>query len=194
MRFSRILKRCVIPLFLGKRAATDLDDQRAWYDSHREAILRGDDGRSGGPESQYSTTTTTAEEVNLWCSSFPNKSKIDYSDGPNGFYATLRQTFDKLVREEHDACEQEDLDAPYFPGFGNPRSGYDDYVKEFYAHWTAFRTSKTFSWVDRYRLSDAPDRRIRRAMEKENKRFRDDAIREFNDAVRVCNHNLQRII
>lgn len=35
-----------------------------------------------------------------------------------------------------------------------------------------------------YKLSDAPDRRIRRAMEKENKKLRDSARREFNETVR----------
>ena len=36
-----------------------------------------------------------------------------------------------------------------------------------------------------YRLSDAPDRRTRRLMEKENQKFSDDGKREFNDAVRT---------
>lgn len=57
-------------------------------------------------------------------------------------------------------------------------------MKHFYAAWSGFSTKKSFSWRDKYRLSDAPDRRIRRLMEKENKKYRDDAIREFNDAVR----------
>ena len=38
--------------------------------------------------------------------------------------------------------------------------------------------------VDKYRLQDAPDRRVKRLMEKENKRARDDARRDYNDTVR----------
>ena len=37
---------------------------------------------------------------------------------------------------------------------------------------------------DRYRPSDAPDRRTRRYIEKENQTARNEGIREFNDAVR----------
>ncbi len=57
-------------------------------------------------------------------------------------------------------------------------------AKPFYGAWSSFATSKSFSWKDKYRLSDAPDRRVRRLMEKENKKFRDEGVRDFNDAVR----------
>lgn len=49
-----------------------------------------------------------------------------------------------------------------------------------------FSTAKSFSWRDQWKYSDAPDRRVKRAMEKENKRARDAGRREFNDTVRVC--------
>jgi DnaJ family protein A protein 5 len=49
--------------------------------------------------------------------------------------------------------------------------------------WNGFATKKTFAWMDLYRLSEAPDRRVRRMMEKENKRIREDGIRDFNRAV-----------
>jgi DnaJ family protein A protein 5 len=48
-----------------------------------------------------------------------------------------------------------------------------------------FATVKSFSWKDQWRYSEAPDRRVKRAMEKDNKRHRDAARREFNDTVRV---------
>jgi len=48
-----------------------------------------------------------------------------------------------------------------------------------------FSTVKSFSWLDRWNYSDAPDRRVKRAMEKENKRYRDAGRREFNDTVKV---------
>lgn len=49
--------------------------------------------------------------------------------------------------------------------------------------WIGFSTRKTFSWKDQYRTSDAPDRATRRLIEKENKKFRDAGIREYNEAV-----------
>lgn len=58
-------------------------------------------------------------------------------------------------------------------------------MKKFYAHWTKFKTYKEFAWSDMYRLSDAPDRRIRRVMEQRNKRLREEAKRDYEDTVRV---------
>ena len=48
-----------------------------------------------------------------------------------------------------------------------------------------FSTVKSFSWRDQWRYSEAPDRRVKRAMEKDNKRHRDAGRREFNDTVKV---------
>ena len=41
-----------------------------------------------------------------------------------------------------------------------------------------------FSWCDEYRAVDAPNRRIKRAMEKENKQHRDKARKEHNERIR----------
>ncbi|KAI5307900.1 hypothetical protein KEM55_007104, partial [Ascosphaera atra] len=43
---------------------------------------------------------------------------------------------------------------------------------------------KSYAWRDKYKLSEAADRRVRRLMEKENKAMREEGIREFNEAVR----------
>ena len=119
-----------------------------------------------------------------WFSLFPSKSKIDYSDGPTGFYSILSSTFSKLADEERSAADEQGLEEPFLPNFGGSKSEYSDHVRHFYKHWTGFRTVKSFSWYDAYRLSDAPDRRIRRAMDKENELFRREAKREFEDTVR----------
>ena len=47
-----------------------------------------------------------------------------------------------------------------------------------------FASRKSFSCCDEYRLQEAPNRNVRRAMEKENKKFRDAARQEFNETVR----------
>ncbi|GME86511.1 unnamed protein product [Ambrosiozyma monospora] len=54
----------------------------------------------------------------------------------------------------------------------------------FYKVWSGFQTVKTFAWCDEYRYSAAPDRRTRRLMEKENKKAREQARKEYNEAVR----------
>jgi len=60
----------------------------------------------------------------------------------------------------------------------------DENVKNFYDVWLNFATSKQFSWADQWNLSEAPDRRTRRLMERDNKKAREDMRRDFNDAVR----------
>ncbi|KAF8461081.1 hypothetical protein BDZ91DRAFT_387175 [Kalaharituber pfeilii] len=177
-------------LFAEVQAAYEVlsdPQERAWYDSHRDVILHGKDPSSanaaGSGSSPYTSTTTSAEVLS-WFGLFPSKSEIDYSDSPNGFYAMLDSAFARLAREEAQACEEQGLEELYYPSFGGLKSGYEDHVKGFYAHWTKFKTYKDFAWCDLYRLSGAPERRIRRAMEKENQRLRDDAKRDFEDNVR----------
>ena len=109
--------------------------------------------------------------------------RIEFSDSPTGFFGGLSEVFDQLAREEVQACSLEGLDAVSYPSFGYHSSDADR-VRAFYAEWGGFATKKSFSWKDTYKYSDAPDRRVRRLMERENKRLREDAIREFNDAVR----------
>lgn len=109
---------------------------------------------------------------------------IPFNDDPIGFFSIARETFEHLALEEEVAAEQENIDVVDYPTFGQAEDSYEDIVKPFYASWAGFATKKTFAWKDKYRLSEAPDRRIRRLMEKENKKMREDAAREFNDAVR----------
>jgi DnaJ family protein A protein 5 len=108
---------------------------------------------------------------------------VDFSDAPSGFFGFLRETFEQLAKEEESASYREGVDIPDYPAFGH-RDDDHDTIKSFYNVWTAFSTRKTFAWRDRYRVSEAEDRWMRRQMEKENKQFRVDAKQEFNDAVR----------
>ena len=155
--------------------------ERAWYDSHRDAILRDEDDVSG-EHYEHDVRITTADDIIKMFSHF--RGQLDFSYSPNGFYSRLREVFETLAREEELACEWENLDPVLYPSFGHASDEYEDVVKPFYAAWNGFATKKTFAWEDVYRFADAPDRRVRRMMEKENKRLRDEGIRKFNDAVR----------
>ena len=55
----------------------------------------------------------------------------------------------------------------------------------FYSYWQSFSTRKSFAWVDEHDLKYAPNRRVQRAMEKENKKLRDAAKKKQNETVRV---------
>ncbi|KAL9615512.1 MAG: hypothetical protein Q9167_000025 [Letrouitia subvulpina] len=155
--------------------------ERAWYDAHRNTILKGDEDVTGDRYENNIRVTTAGEILAL----FPKLSgRIDYSDSVTGFFSILREMFDKLAQEEILAAEYQDLDQPSYPPFGQSGDEFDPTIRSFYAVWTSFATKKTFSWKEVYRYTEAPDRRVRRMMEKENKRFREEGVREFNDAVR----------
>lgn len=132
---------------------------------------------------EHNVRVTTATELSSLMGKF--KTTIPFTDAANGFYGKLRQTFETLAEEEYAACDWEGVASVDYPTFGTSESSYEDVVKPFYAVWTSFSTRKTFSWKDKHNYAEAPDRYVRRLMEKENKRFREDGIREFNDAVRT---------
>jgi len=75
-------------------------------------------------------------------------------------------------------------------------------ARDFYNVWTNFSTEKDFSWMEQWNLAEAPERRVRRyirgssllaflsdswsrLMEKDNKKQRDDARKEYNETIRV---------
>ncbi|KAG0328434.1 hypothetical protein BGZ99_005299 [Dissophora globulifera] len=159
--------------------------ERAWYDSHRDAILRGDDLSD---QSESSAGTTAADLMKYFSTSVYK----GFQDNSAGFYAVYRNLFEKLAQEEAEAVDNDRSDDTtgakvHYASFGSSTTPYDNNsdsdVKQFYNAWLTFTSQKSFSWCDKYRLSEAPDRRVRRAMEKENKKFRDAARKEFNDTV-----------
>jgi DnaJ homolog subfamily A member 5 len=124
---------------------------------------------------------TTTDEIYTLMGRFSKSVPLD--DSPNSFFTILRDTFHRLAEGEHAAAEGEGLAPVGYPSFGESTDD-DSVAKAFYSRWSSFSTRLSFSWKDKWRLSDAPSRQVRRIMEKENKKLRDDAIREFNDAVR----------
>ncbi|KAF2211127.1 hypothetical protein CERZMDRAFT_85678 [Cercospora zeae-maydis SCOH1-5] len=158
--------------------------ERAWYDSHESAILHGQDPQEEGAVPTYQNVKiTTANDINNIVGKFNRN--VDFTDSPSGFFGFLRETFERLAQEEDIAGQMEDVDNPDYPTFGHKDDDYPDVVKKFYAAWSGFSTVKSYSWCDKYRLSDAPDRFIRRRMEQENAKCRRDGRDEFNEAVRA---------
>jgi DnaJ family protein A protein 5 len=105
------------------------------------------------------------------------------------FWQGVGALFDRLGREEVNAAiiaGDRDGEAR-FPGFGSPlaESSYETNAKGFYSAWSGFYTRKTFAWLDKWDEEDGEDRRMRRAIEKENKRGREARVREYNTTVRM---------
>ncbi|GJQ08419.1 hypothetical protein GpartN1_g210.t1 [Galdieria partita] len=154
------------------------DNERAWYDAHKESILSGKESpNEDKPKDREAglRKATSAPLFECFSSGFYN----GYADDANSFYTRFREVFETLDREERSFSENE-VSAP---SFGRSDSTWDD-VRKFYSYWENFQTKKPFPFVDKWNLNEAPNRDIRRAMEKENKSERQNAKKEFTAAVR----------
>ncbi|XP_058474240.1 dnaJ homolog subfamily C member 21 isoform X1 [Solea solea] len=146
--------------------------ERAWYDNHREALLKG--GLSGDYEDdsidllQYFTVT---------CYS-------GYGNDEKGFYTVYRSLFESIAKEEMESGKVEDEEDEEFPSFGESESDYDTVVHVFYGYWQSFCTRKNFAWKEEYDTRQASNRWEKRAMEKDNKKTREKARKERNELVR----------
>lgn len=157
--------------------------ERAWYDSHQYGEVT-EDGAAVGQSQQSASGgfKMTASGITRLVMNF--NPHMEFSDSPSGFFGGLQDIFNQIAADEAMACRWDGSEPVDYPSFGAKEDSYDDVVRPFYAVWTSFSTKKSFAWMDKYKYSEAPDRRIRRLMEKENKKMREDGIREYNDAVR----------
>lgn len=157
-------------------------NERAWYDMHEPAILSGEN--FGGVPMYDGISITTADDLARLVPKF--NGKVAFTDAPSGFFGFLRETFARLAKEEEMAASwgisRDNTKVPEYPSFGRKDDGYDPVVKRFYNTWSAFSTVKSFTWCDPYQESG--DRQTRRYAEQENRKARNEGIREFNDAVR----------
>ncbi|ORX72188.1 DnaJ-domain-containing protein [Linderina pennispora] len=183
--------------------------ERAWYDNHREQILRGDEfGVTAAPNDGNQSANVDYTSTETLMRHFSVSSFRGFDDSPAGFFAVYRKLFENLRDEElqiYDPDSEERLDMIYNLDFGDSHTLYDEdaeyarsqgkkrntsrrdasgtTLRDFYNFWTTFSTRKSFGWFDKYRLADAENRQIRRLMEKENKHLREKARREFVDTV-----------
>ncbi|KYN34647.1 DnaJ like protein subfamily C member 21 [Trachymyrmex septentrionalis] len=145
--------------------------ERAWYDNHREAILKGGIGEDYKDDS-----------INL----FPYFSLScfkGYGDDAKGFYTIYRNVFEQLAAEDAEFAKDSESDEEV-PSFGDSQSSYEDVVGDFYAYWQSYSTKRSYAWLDPYDIREIRNRRILRIAEKENKKVRDKARRERNEQVR----------
>lgn len=142
--------------------------ERQWYDNHREYIIN-------------SAGDTPVNELNLFKYFSPSCYK-GFGDDDNGFYSVYREVFSTILIEE---SVYFDVDPDDIPTFGRSNSDYTDIVRTFYNFWCGFSTHKPFGWLDEYDIRQAPNRRVAKLMEKENKKIRDKAKKERNDEIQA---------
>ncbi|KAJ6513437.1 DnaJ domain-containing protein [Mycena sanguinolenta] len=164
------------------------EQERAWYDSHKASLAPEPDDatvyediRKGAAPSRAQDRGLTVRQLNRF---FDVTIWSGVDDGENSFFTIYRNLFARLQAEE---ALISDSDYPSFGYAGwsyQPTDKKSDGARTFYNAWTNFASMKDFGWMDQWNLNEAPDRRVRRLMEKDNKKAREDARREYNDTVR----------
>ncbi|KAF8876738.1 DnaJ domain-containing protein [Infundibulicybe gibba] len=166
------------------------EQERAWYDSHKASMVPEADAatvfediRRGAPPPRARDRGMTVRHLAQF---FDSSIWSNFDDDENSFFLIYRNLFTRIAAEEAMVSDIE------FPSFGHPtwpwavtnKGEEDTAAKGFYTAWNNFTTAKDFSWMDQWNISEAPDRRVRRLMEKDNKKARDDARRDYTDTVR----------
>jgi hypothetical protein len=111
-----------------------------------------------------------------------------------GFFTVYRNLFALLASDEalHTDHPLEyptfgDSATPYAPPKDASRAEKDAgrWTRDFYVVWAEFTSEKKFEWVAKWDVERGSDRQMRRLMERDNKKIRDDYKREYSEAVRV---------
>lgn len=157
---------------------------RAWYDQHKDQILKGKDQNNMAEEDEdYITKAKLKPFFKDSCHGGFDTSK------DNNFWKVYGQLFRQLDTEEE---LEETVNSKHFipPTFGTPTSSAFE-VFAFYEHWQFFSSKKQFAYADVYNPNDAPNRQVKRLIEQENKRERNQERIRFNNCVRELVQLLQ---
>lgn len=144
--------------------------ERQWYDQHRDLILAG---------------LNREEEniVNLYAY-FNSDCFTEFDDSTEGFYTVYNNLFESILEEEGGGRT--------IQSFGTSTSEVDD-VRKFYDEWSRFQCQLEFWEKMPHELSDAPNRQVRRAWEKENKKVKDKLRAERTQNIRQLINFVQRL-
>lgn len=177
--------------FAAVRAAYDVlsdPQERAWYDRHRATILSR--GRRAAAAAE------DAPSLDDLLKFFDEGVYAGHGDDARGFFAVYRELFQFLEEFEAEeelaagpACTSRPArtsrPAPLaYTTFGSKHTPYEPQLRQFYDKWLHFSSARTFDEADRYQPAYHDNRRLRRAMHKENSKERDRLRREFSETVR----------
>lgn len=176
------------------------EQERAWYDDHQEEILN--------PNNSTNNSTSQADydyfeqvrkgkrkprdekpkegkrpdrglQSQHLMKFFNNSSWNGFDDTPNGFYTTYRTLFCLI------SADETSWSSPHlYPSFGTSSNPSLADLRSFYQTWLNFQTEKDFAWKDMHRVEEGMPRYVRREIEKENLRARQQAKRDYNETVR----------
>ncbi|KAG5679913.1 hypothetical protein PVAND_009449 [Polypedilum vanderplanki] len=141
--------------------------ERAWYDKHREQILRG-------------RTQDTDDSLDVYAY-FNSSCYKGFGDDDKSFYTVYRTVFEKLAAEDVEYMDEADFET--IPNFGNSKSDLNDVVN-FYAHWESFSTKRPFFHLFPHDISEIRERRVLKLIDKEHKKIQQKARKERNEEIR----------
>ena len=144
--------------------------ERAWYDKHRDALLRGLSSSEAGD----------IQGIDLF-QYFSASCFQGYGDEEGAFYEVYQEVFRTLMEEDKTFYDG-DLTQFTYPVFGRSDSP-PEVWQEFYNFFSAYTTTRSYSWLEKYDVR-GENRRIARLAEKENKKLREKAKKERNELVR----------
>ncbi|ENN72807.1 hypothetical protein HUJ04_013378 [Dendroctonus ponderosae] len=144
--------------------------ERAWYDAHRDQILRGTD-------SEFQDQSLDVFPY------FTSSCFKGFGDDAQGFYTIYRTVFEAIAKEDLEFMDDKE-EFSEIPGFGCADSDYEA-VKLFYDYWMSYSTKKSYTWLDPYDVRDVKgNRKVEKIADKENKKVRTKARKERNEEVR----------
>jgi hypothetical protein len=118
--------------------------------------------------------------TNLW-PYFSASCYSGFTDPKEGFYAVYASLFVKIA-------EEEEIPRSAAPALGAQDTSFAD-VKRFYDYWCNFVSRRTFAFADQWKLNEAPNRQVKRLMEKENQKAREKFRKTRNEQIRVTFSN-----
>lgn len=131
-------------------------NERAWYDAHRDAILRGGSGVAGkgGGGGDDDDDDDPDAALDLWAY-FSGSAYSGFGDEGRGFYAVFGKLFKAVAEDEarHDKKVTR-------PDFGTSKSPWQD-VRQFYSWWDGFTTCRLCAHADLYDTRQAANRQVR---------------------------------
>lgn len=172
--------------------------ERKWYDDHRDAILKGWSATGGVNTNNENATDHSMNEMVFPVAPYMYAGcyrGYRDNDDASSFYAVYQSVFQHVYQGEHDglvdaqssSSNNNSNSTPFSVDylnvpFGTSTASWDS-VATFYQAWESFASTLSYSWADQWNVQEAEQRRVRRAMDEDNKRARRKARTVRNDEI-----------
>ncbi len=163
-------------------------NEKAWYDAHRDAILKSGDRHQAGASADGMAGVRPDDFVDVYAY-YTSSCYSGFGDGQRSFYGVYSTLFSTIAKQEADASanradKRGGASNRNLPEFGLSSAEWSE-VSAFYAEWASFASARDFSWAGEYNTASAPNRQIRRLMEQDNAKKIKAAKKEYNESIRT---------